>query len=578
MDYKMKDSKSFQISIKEIEQLVEKNKYRQKIEERLSLIDKNIFSSLPNHGILHAKNTALFSLILSHYENISETDKNLLIDASLLHDIGRKNDFDDFEHGKNSAQIAYEIKKEDSFYDSNTLLFLCALIEGHCCEVYDNSMIEKYQIKDNLRYKKLLQILKDADILDRVRLSNNSLIEINRLNFEISKNLFLYVEKENAKKVFTTNPKQKERIISIVKDFLTQYRNEFTKEEILEIKRILFHLSKIDVYSLQALKEYENSLLKYFAKIWKKSLTNFDTYKGAEDFKFLVTCPTVRAKNFQMKSVISSSLMSNQHLGTFNKIPIGIVLELEEDSLLGISERDMHSLCVKKEETVAGYHYLNSTEVEKIYTKMPVMSLQTPKQIEMSLIQENIKKNGNILVLGEHSVYSDILLNGNKVKMKGILIIEPCSEEWEKEAQELADILHLAVKRISSEYYYNKIGLNHLETQPGRGGYSLYDLCFLESILKGTSNINDANNLNADNLFVQQVGKNFFIKSDESNDYLLYQPNEQVLHFVKKNDFTMIKIVFDGLSIFYFLDDQEVSKEEMASFLEDLKYRKSVLK
>lgn len=574
MEYKTINN-DFQIPIQEVEEIVLKNKYRQKISERLNLIGKQFFPDHKNHGVNHAIDTALFSLIISSSIGVLENDINLLIDATLLHDIGRTDDFDDKNHGRKSSQIALNLKNKDVYYTKEKLNLLLALIEGHTLEIYDNQIIEKYEISDILKYKKLLQIIKDADILDRVRLSSSPLIEFGQLNYDISKKLFLYAKNENKKNEIVVNPQLKEEMLAKVKEFITLYRKDFTQEEFLEMKKKIICFSKTNVYSKQALKEFENSFLKYYTKIWKKSMTNFEIYNESNDFKFLVTCPTVRAENFQIKSVISSSLITNQHLGTFNKIPIGIVLEIEEDSILGISDKDMHSLSVKQNEIVNSYYYLNSTETNRIYSKNKVMSLKTPKEIEMSLIKENIKKNGNILVLGESSVYSDILLNGKTIKMKGILIIEPCTEEWKKEAQKLADKLHLPIKRINIEYYYSKIGLNHSETQMG-GGYSIYDLCFLESILKGTSNINDANNLNADNLFVQQVGKNFFIKSDESNDYLLYQPNEQMLHFVKKNDTTMIKIVFDGLRIFYFLDNQKVNKEEMATFLEDLKYRKSI--
>lgn len=559
------DKDNFQIPILEIENLVTNNKYRQMIEERFKLIGLQLFPNHKNHSIDHAKNTALFALIISSFINILENERNLLIDGALLHDIGRINDFDDESHGKNGAQIAYNVKKNDDYYTSETLKLLLALIEGHTHEVYDNQIIEKYNIKDILTYKKLLQIIKDADIIDRVRLSKQPLIKLERLNYEISKKLFLYAQKENEKKEITVNPKLKDNMINKINDFIATYRQEFTKEEFIEMKKLLLHLSRTEIYSKQALKEYENYFLKYYTKIWKNSLSDFDSYVGEEDFKFLVTCPTVRTEKFQMKPIISSSLISNQHLGTFNKIPIGIVIEINEGSILGINEKDMHSLALKLNETMNSYHYLNSTKLNKIYTKIDVMSLKTPKEIEVASIQENIRQNGNILVLGEHSVYNDILLDSQKVKLKGIVIIEPCEKMWLEEARKLADKLGLSIKSINSEYYYNKIGINTSEINPG-GGYSIYYLCFLESILKGTSNLNGATNL-----FIQQLGKNFYIKSYDTNDYIFYKPYEQEIDFIKKNDNIMITVEFDGLNFSYFIDKQEVSKEEMAFILEQAK-------
>lgn len=195
MEYKIVNNDNFQLPIIEVENLVTNNKYRSKIEERLKLIGQSFFPNYNNHGVKHALNTALFALIITNYINIPEKDINLLIDASLLHDIGRVNDYDDIEHGKNGAQIAYTLKKNDRDYTGENLRLLLALIEGHTHETYDNQIIEKYKIENTLRYKNLLQIIKDADIIDRVRLSANPLIELERLNFEISKKLFLYVKK-----------------------------------------------------------------------------------------------------------------------------------------------------------------------------------------------------------------------------------------------------------------------------------------------------------------------------------------------------------------------------------------------
>lgn len=483
MEYKIVNNDNFQLPIIEVENLVTNNKYRSKVEERLKLIGQSFFPNYNNHGVKHALNTALFALIITNYINIPEKDINLLIDASLLHDIGRVNDYDDIEHGKNGAQIAYTLKKNDRDYTGENLRLLLALIEGHTHETYDNQIIEKYKIENTLRYKNLLQIIKDADIIDRVRLSANPLIELERLNFEISKKLFLYAKKENEKKQIRMNPQLKINMIARINEFINLYRNEFDKEEFLEMKKNLILLSRTDIYSKQALKEYENSFLKYYAKIWKKSLSDFDTYKGTEDFKFLVTCPTIKAERFQKKPILSCSLITNQHIGTFNKIPIGIVLEIEEDSILEISSKDMHSLIVRQNEIVHSYSYLNSTMETKIYTKTDIMSLKTPKEIEIESIQENIKQNGNILILGEHSVYSDILLNGEKVKLKGIVILEPCEQAWLEEAEKLADKLNLQIKKINYQYYYSKIGINSAKTNLG-GGIAFMIYVFWNQSLK----------------------------------------------------------------------------------------------
>lgn len=101
------------------------------------------------------------------------------------------------------------------------------------------------------------------------------------------------------------------------------------------------------------------------------------------------------------------------------------------------------------------------------------------------------------------------------------------------------------------------------------GGYSIYDLCFLESILKGTSNINES-----EDFLVQQVGKNFYIRSYEENDYCIYSPNGQKIDVIIKNDDSLITITFDGNRISYYFEQKEINKESMNAILLEAKFEK----
>ncbi len=51
-------------------------------------------------------------------------------------------------------------------------------------------------------------------------------------------------------------------------------------------------------------------------------------------------------------------------------------------------------------------------------------------------------------------------------------------------------------------------------------------------------------------------------------------PSEQEIDFIKKYNDTMIKIIFDGLAMTYFIDNVRISKEEMEDMLENFKNNK----
>ena len=72
------------------------------------LYKKDFFTSSFQHNIYHIQRVMLFSQIIAQNEGISEKNFTLLLLAAALHDSGRTRDRKDFEHGKNSAEIAKE--------------------------------------------------------------------------------------------------------------------------------------------------------------------------------------------------------------------------------------------------------------------------------------------------------------------------------------------------------------------------------------------------------------------------------------------------------------------------------------
>lgn len=562
----------YQISVNDIEAVIQANNYRQVISDRLNLIGEQFYSKFEYHDVNHALRVALFSLVIANYIKIDKNDFNLIIDAALLHDVGRVDDYEDFNHEKLSAKIALDIKKIDSYYDVNKINLLLAIIEGHRSDVCDNLIPKSYNVEEIDKYQRLLKIIKDADILDRTRLFKISLIDINELNYEISKRLFKFAININKNDDRMKKDGLIEQIINNINNFLRQYRHLLSKQDFNDIKEKVLDLAKSNINSYKELKDIENWFLKYYSKIWKSKLSSFDKFDGLDDFRFIVTSPTVSAEKYDMKSTVSATLITNKHMGTFNKIPIGIVLDIREDSILGISENDMNSIVVDKNDVVASYYYLNSLANKKIYSKKRVMSLMTPEQIEMSLIYENVRTNGNILLQGIFPVYSDILLNNENIKMSGIIVIEPCDKEWLIQAEKLSSKFGLKIKKINIEHYYQKFGIINSKTMMKE--YDLYDLNLIEKIPDRIHFINSYNS----NIYVEQIGKNYCVRENETDDYILYIPEKQEAEIIIKGDSRLIKICFNGIKISYYIDDNQVNGNEIQQILDSAKNRNNLKK
>lgn len=120
------------------------------------------------HGINHAFRVLLFSLYLASVSNLPMEDINIIIEGAKYHDIGRHTDTTDGSHGRKSARKLTNILP----VDTSDLNMIQAIIELHSIEDSNyNKIIKKYNITCPDRFKILYSILKDADALDRVRLS-----------------------------------------------------------------------------------------------------------------------------------------------------------------------------------------------------------------------------------------------------------------------------------------------------------------------------------------------------------------------------------------------------------------------
>ena len=138
------------------------------------------------HGVTHAERVLFLVLAISYMEDIGEDDRRILISAAKYHDIGRDHDSTCLNHGAYSYKkmkrlgLLIEISPEDEE-------LIRYIVVNHCIEdrdAYKN--VGNYDIKDSEHAMYLLDMLKDADNLDRVRIKD---LDVSYLRTESAKKL-----------------------------------------------------------------------------------------------------------------------------------------------------------------------------------------------------------------------------------------------------------------------------------------------------------------------------------------------------------------------------------------------------
>ena len=128
------------------------------------------------HGFDHAFRAALYTCFLSQMLELGRRDTQILFFAALNHDIGREDDSNDPYYGFRGAAAAAGICGQ--FSDEEAFL-IRAVIAAHPFKDKDaDDIISLFGTPDGRqreKYHLYLSILKDADALDRFRLSKRSL-------------------------------------------------------------------------------------------------------------------------------------------------------------------------------------------------------------------------------------------------------------------------------------------------------------------------------------------------------------------------------------------------------------------
>ena len=131
--------------------------------------------SMPEHGIEHVESVLLSAMYIGKKEQITEKDMDLLVEAAKFHDCGRGTE--GIMHGLEGANGAETYLKKN--YSNEDLAKIKAAIEYHA--IPDNqqdleNLLDKYhitKIDEREKTKKIANVLKDADALDRVRFPGN---------------------------------------------------------------------------------------------------------------------------------------------------------------------------------------------------------------------------------------------------------------------------------------------------------------------------------------------------------------------------------------------------------------------
>lgn len=366
-----------------------------------------------------------------------------------------------------------------------------------------------------------------------------------------------------------------QEIVRSIQNLMKIYAQFLTEKELLFLQKKQILIKKQQFSSYQELKEIEQELMPYFARIWHNELTNPTQFKAGESFKFLIHCPTVYASKIDARenNIISASLITDKHMGTFNKINYGLICSCNEENLLSISAHDNHALVALKSEKVAQqYYYAGSINNDvNLYTKEYIMSLKFPNQIENELILENIKCNGDLYLADNKNVYSDISLRSESTHFLGVVLFEPASEKEKIEATNLAQKFNLTCIHIPINTYFLK---NSIKRHEEKHIYNIMDINTLFYILKHLEQLKVEYN----NLIISEIQNQIYLKSDLNKDYVVYDIDKNIAILCPSNDTRLFKI--ENLSNPVFSVDNSIiySQNKFQEYLNEFNDEKYYLK
>ena len=176
-------------AVKDLIDYIKNHKHYEVFLEAMADVRRDLFVDDEIHGISHNERVALLACVIGMREGLSESELRLLLEAAKYHDIGRKDKVKN--HSKISAEKIEELRYEVfSGFTDEEVRVIQALSEAHGVEdELNDSVISTYNVPNVESCRKLLNILKDADALDRVRLPRFGFLDESRLRVPESRGL-----------------------------------------------------------------------------------------------------------------------------------------------------------------------------------------------------------------------------------------------------------------------------------------------------------------------------------------------------------------------------------------------------
>lgn len=142
------------------------------------------------HGVEHTSRVVLYTLLLTTLDGISEHDKELLLIAARYHDIGRRDDSVNREHGEWGVKKIRELGLLDELAEDDKEIVEFVIKQHFLSKEENLKALKEISFWKRKKYEIILNYLKDADALDRVRIGNENMqLDPDRLRGETAKSL-----------------------------------------------------------------------------------------------------------------------------------------------------------------------------------------------------------------------------------------------------------------------------------------------------------------------------------------------------------------------------------------------------
>lgn len=239
------------------------------------------------HGIEHTSRVTFFAMILSKLDNLEGHTKKLILAAARLHDVGRIDDRESREHGVyGKVKIENEELLEGfSKSDKDIIKFV---VEQHSLSKEENELaLKKLPFWKRQKYQEVLNYLKDADALDRVRIANKDMqLDPNRLRCDSAKMLvsFAYQNYQNFAQMLTKGKLD----IVLSKDPELAQCYELIKDDMFSVDWILQYANFLKfMLNKQVLQDCKNEDLSFAQVLNDKNMMNAYMEVTHEDFEKL---------------------------------------------------------------------------------------------------------------------------------------------------------------------------------------------------------------------------------------------------------------------------------------------------